>query len=126
MIEITRLGLKPNLMFLEMKHTRLDIFKVSKEFVINCYKETTNFPTDEKFGLISQIRRAAVSVHLNVAEGCSRKSPSERRRFYEISRGALVEVDTAFDVAISLNYTSKEKLTELGGLLSRNFKCYQK
>jgi four helix bundle protein len=46
-------------------------------------------------GMVQQIRRATLSVHLNIAEGCSRKSPSERKRFFEISRGSLIEVDTA-------------------------------
>lgn len=53
-------------MFLELAHTKLDVFKVSKEFVLTCYKETKNFPWEEKFGLISQIRRAALFKHLNV------------------------------------------------------------
>lgn len=71
--------------------------------------------------MISQIRRAALSVHLNIAEGCSRKSIRERERFYEIARGSLVEVDAAFDVAVELNYTSKERLKEPGKLIIRNF-----
>lgn len=60
---------------------------------------TRHLPTDEKFGMISQIRRAALSVHLNLAEGASRKSPVERKRFYEVARSSLVEVDAALDVA---------------------------
>jgi len=52
----------------------------------------------------SQIRRAALSVHLNIAEGSSRKSLIERKRFYEISRGSMIELDAAFDIAESLNY----------------------
>ncbi len=113
-------------MFLELAHTKLDVFKVSREFVLTCYKETKEFPPEEKFGMISQIRRAALSVHLNVAEGCSRRSAAERRRFYEISRGSLTEVDTAFDIAVQLNYTSKEKLKELGILIVRVFQLISK
>lgn len=60
-------------MFLELSHTKLDMVNVSKDFVLACYKETKHFPSEEKFGIISQIRRAAPSVHLNIAEGCSRK-----------------------------------------------------
>jgi four helix bundle protein len=113
-------------MFLELSHTKLDVFKVSKELVLNCYKKTTHFPTEEKFGMISQIRRAVLSVHLNIAEGCSRKSVTERKRFYEIARGSLVEVDTALGIAIDLNYTSKEKLTESGILITRTFQLISK
>jgi four helix bundle protein len=113
-------------MFLELAHTKLDISKATKNFVLACYKETKSFPSEEKFGIISQIRRAALSVHLNVAEGCSRKSATERKRFYQIARGSLIEVDTAFDVAVDLNYTSKEKLNELGGLMIRSFQMISK
>ena len=113
-------------MFLELAHTKLDVFKVSKEFVLTCYRETRNFPSQERFGMISQIRRAALSVHLNVAEGCSRKSLAERRRFYEIARGSLIEVDAALDIAVDLNYTSKETLKELGVLIIRTFQLISK
>ena len=113
-------------MFLELAHTKLDVFKISKEFVLSCYKETKSFPPDERFAMIQQIRRAALSVHLNVAEGCSRKSAVERRRFYEIARGSVIEIDTALDIALGLGYTSKEKLTALGILLVRSFQLISK
>jgi four helix bundle protein len=71
-------------MFLKLSHTNLDVFKVSKEFILLCYKVTRLLPQEEKFALTQQIRRAAVSVHLNIAEGCSRKSLTERKRFFEI------------------------------------------
>jgi four helix bundle protein len=115
-------------MFLELAHTKLDVFKVSREFVLNFYKETTLFPNDEKFALTLQIRRAAVSVHLNLAEGSSRKSLPERKRYYEISRGSIIEIDTAFafDIAVRLEYTSKEKLGNTGSLLIRTFQMLSK
>ena len=113
-------------MFLELAHTKLDVFKISKEFVLSCYKETRSFPSEERFSMIQQIRRAALSVHLNVAEGCSRKSATERKRFYEIARGSVIEIDTAFDIAFNLGYTSKEKLAALGILLIRCFQLVSK
>jgi four helix bundle protein len=124
-VVLLRLG-KTYFMFLELSHTKLDIFKVAKEFVLACYRETKSFPTEEKFAMISQIRRAALSVHLNVAEGCSRKSEKERKRFYEIARGSIVEVDAALDIAVSLNYTTKQKLDELGLLMIRCFQMISK
>ena len=113
-------------MFLELAHTKLDVFAVSKSLVLSCYKETRSFPSEEKFAMISQIRRAALSVHLNVAEGCSRKSEKERKRYYEIARGSIVEVDTALDIGVSLDYRSKEKLAELGALMVRCFQMISK
>ena len=113
-------------MFLELSHTKLDVFKVSKEFVLSCYKETRSFPSEERFAMIQQIRRAALSVHLNVAEGCSRKSVAERKRFYEIARGSVIEIDAALDIAVNLGYITKEKLTELGVLMVRSFQLISK
>jgi four helix bundle protein len=113
-------------MFLELAHTRLDVFEVSRNFVLACYEETRSFPSHEKYGMISQIRRAALSVHLNVAEGCSRKSAVERRRFYEIGRGSIIEVDAAMDIAVRLGYTSKEKIDDLGKLMIRSFQMVSK
>jgi len=113
-------------MFLELSHTKLDIFKVSKSFVLNCYRETKTFPSEEKFGIVQQIRRAALSVHLNIAEGCSRRSAIERKRFYEIARGSVIEVDAALDIAVELNYTTKERLYELGQFIILCFQMISK
>ena len=113
-------------MFLTLNHQKRDVYQSSKTFVLECYKFSKLLPADEKFGMISQIRRAALSVHLNVAEGCSRKSLNERKRFYEIARGSLIEVDTALDIAIDLEYTSKEKSETLGKLIVRAFQLISK
>ncbi len=113
-------------MFLELAHTRLDIFSISKEFVLLCYKASRSFPTEERFALTQQIRRASLSVHLNIAEGCSRKSIAERKRFFEISRGSVIEIDTALDIAIELNYVQKEDLALLGAKLIRCFQMLSK
>ena len=113
-------------MFLPLAHTKLDVFSVSKAFVLACYKETKLFPSEEKFGMISQIRRAALSVHLNVAEGCSRKSAVERKRYYEISRGSAVEIDAALETAVDLEYFKIESLQKSGVLLNECFAILSK
>ena len=113
-------------MFLQLSHTKLDIFEVSKAFVLSCYRETRTFPPEERFGIVQQIRRAAVSVHLNIAEGCSRKSIAERKRFYEVARGSLIEIDSALDISVDLNYIAKEKLAEVGQLIVRIFQMISK
>ena len=101
-------------MFLKLAHTKLDIFQATKSLTLECYKASKLLPLDERFAMIQQIRRAALSVHLNVAEGCSRKSGAERKRYYEIARGSVIEIDTAFDIAVHLQYCSEENLVELG------------
>lgn len=113
-------------MFLELSHTKLDVYKVSREFTLLCYKYTKEFPADERFAMVQQIRRAALSVHLNLAEGASRKSLAERKRFFEISRGSIIEIDTALDIAVTLGYTTKEALNDLGVLLIRCFQMLSK
>jgi four helix bundle protein len=74
-------------MFLQLNHQKLDVFATAKTFALECYKFTKELPSDEKFNMVQQVRRAALSVYLNIAEGCSRKSLLERKRFFEISRG---------------------------------------
>ena len=91
-----------------------------------CYKEVQSLPLDEKYALTQQIRRAALSVHLNIAEGSSRKSLVERKRYYEIVRGSVIEIDTAFDIAVELGYIPKQKLEELGKYLLRCFQMLSK
>lgn len=109
-------------MFLELLHTKLNVFTTTKALAIECYRITKAFPSEEKFALVQQIRRAAVSVHLNLAEGCSRRSESERKRYYEIARGSVIEIDTAFGVAVELGYCQKTDLEVLGTLILKGFK----
>ena len=109
-------------MFLTLNHQKLDIYQFSRTFVLECYKLTKVLPPDEKFGMISQIRRAALSVHLNIAEGASRKSESERKRYFEISRGSIIEIDAALDIAGDLNYMANYDTTKLGESMIRSFK----
>jgi four helix bundle protein len=109
-------------MFLQLNHQKLDVYSFSKAFVLECYKLTKYLPPDERFGMISQIRRAALSVHLNIAEGASRKSEAERKRFYEIARGSIIEIDAALDVANQLEYLGNIKLDKLSEYMIRTFK----
>jgi four helix bundle protein len=72
--------------------------------------------------MVQQIRRAALSVHLNLAEGCSRKSKVERNRYFEISRGSVIEIDAALDIAYKLSYTNMEQLKPIGDAIVNTFK----
>ena len=113
-------------MFLKLNHQSLDIYSVSKVFVLECYKLTKQLPQDEKFGMISQIRRAALSVHLNIAEGASRKSETERKRYYEIARGSIIEIDAALDIANDLEYLENYEMKKLGEAMLRCFQMLSK
>ena len=109
-------------MFLQLAHTKLDVFKFSQELALECYRITKKFPADERFALVQQIRRAAISVHLNIAEGCSRKSLNERKRYFEISRGSVIEIDSAIEIAFKLEYVILDELKSLGDYIVKSFK----
>lgn len=113
-------------MFLQLSHQKMDVYSTSRAFVKECYFITKQFPSEEKFALVQQIRRAALSVHLNIAEGCSRKSENERKRFFEISRGSIIEIDAALDVCEDLSYCKKEDIKELGLAMVRVFSMLSK
>ena len=108
-------------MFLSLGHTKLDIYNVIHELITECYTLTKNFPSEERYNLTQQIKRAALSVKLNLAEGASRKSLAERKRFYEISRGSVIEIDAAIGVCIQLHYLLPEQVEKIGILIVR---CY--
>jgi four helix bundle protein len=72
--------------------------------------------------MISQIRRAALSVYLNIAEGASRKSETERKRFYEIARGSVIEIDAALDIANDLGFLKNFDPIKTGEIMISTFK----
>ena len=113
-------------MFLILHHQKLEVYSYSRKFVQECYKVTKIFPPEEKFGLTSQIRRAAISVHLNISEGFSRKSTAERKRYFEIARGSIIEIDAAMDVANDLEYLSNYELLTIGETTISCFKLLSK
>jgi len=113
-------------MFLQLNHQKLDVFVVAKSFTLECYKFSKLLPTEERYIMVQQIRRAALSVYLNMAEGCSRKSVAERRRFFEISRGSIIEIDAILDLCTELNYSKKESIQTLGEFMQRTFSMLSK
>ena|SRR6478735_5262947 len=111
---------------LNLLHKNLDVYKVALLLMKEVYHITKNFPVEERYGLISQLRRASVSVCSNVAEGSARISAREKKRFYEISRASLVEIDAQMDISIMLGYTSKEKIAEFEKYEESVFKMLSK
>ncbi|HKJ69171.1 MAG TPA: four helix bundle protein [bacterium] len=79
---------------LNLNHKKLDVWNKSIKLVKEIYAITEHFPSSEIYGLTKQLRRAAVSIPSNIAEGSSRSSSIERKRFFEISRSSLAEIDT--------------------------------
>ncbi|WP_081170723.1 four helix bundle protein [Niastella populi] len=91
-------------MFIPLNHKNLDVYKVSHLILLECYKITGQLPPEEKYVLVSQIRRASILVKPNIAEGASRKSIAERKRFYGVTRSSVVEIDSAKEAVVDLKY----------------------
>ncbi|HEX5026105.1 MAG TPA: four helix bundle protein [Agriterribacter sp.] len=108
-------------MFLNLGHKKLQVYNISRELMKASYAVTLRLPDEEKFNLVQQIRRASLSVKLNIAEGASRKSEVERKRFWEISRGSVIEIDAAAEAIVDLEYLPEGELEELGRLLNSCF-----
>ncbi|MEO8772511.1 MAG: four helix bundle protein [Ferruginibacter sp.] len=89
----------------------LKIWQKGIQIAINCIKITKTFPKEEKFGLVSQLNRACVSIPSNIAEGSSRSSNKDYNRFIEISLGSCFEAETQFQIAKQLGF-GEEKLVE--------------
>lgn len=85
-------------------HKDLDVWKKSIDFITLLYKVTTNFPKDEIYGLTNQMRRAAVSIPSNIAEGAARKSNKEYIQFLYIALGSAAELETQLLTSKNVNY----------------------
>ena len=91
----------------------LEVWKRAIELAKTVYEMTTGFPSEERFGLVTQMRRAAVSVSSNIAEGFSRWSGNEQARFMEVSFGSLMELISEAKIAEQQNFLSNSDYTKL-------------
>jgi four helix bundle protein len=89
--------------------TQLKVWQKANSFTVNLYKISFEFPSEEKFGLTNQIRRAAISIESNIAEECGRDSDKEFNRFLSIAKGSCYEVQCQIYIARDLNYISHQK-----------------
>jgi four helix bundle protein len=97
----------------------LEAWQLAMHVVVSIYRLTQSFPAEEKFGLIAQLRRAAVSIPSNIAEGHSRLGAAEFRRFVAIARGSVAEVTTQLAISIALDFVPGEAITSLSLDLDR-------
>ena len=108
-------------------HKDLRVWQSAITLVEDVYRLTSTFPRDEQFGLTSQMRRAAVSVPSNIAEGSARQSTKELLHFLSMAAGSLAELDTQLEIALRLNLCNnvtaiQDKLNETSALLQASRK----
>lgn len=96
-----------------MNHKDLEVWKKSMDLVETVYQFTHLFPDSEKYGLVTQMRRAAVSVPSNIAEGSARKGDKELIYFLHIALGSLTELETQYEIASRIKLIEKEENVEL-------------
>lgn len=100
-----------------MKNYRdLIVWQKAMQLVTLIYMETNKFPEEEKFGLISQIRRSSVSIPSNIAEGYGRNYTKDYSRFLQIARGSLYESQTQLEITVNLNFIQVHDLSSIQGL----------
>lgn len=102
--------------------TDLNTWKSGHELVLSIYKETSNFPREEFFGITNQLRRASVSVTSNIAEAYGRVSQKDKLRFYIIARGSVWEVRNQILVAKDVGYLNEKRYEELESVCIRTLK----
>ena len=96
--------------------TSLNAWKEAHAMVLEIYKLTKLFPKDEQFSLVDQLRRAAISITSNIAEGFSRQSFKEKVQFYSIAKGSNTEVQSQLLVARDLSYITKQDFNNVAKL----------
>lgn len=93
----------------------LTTWQYAQDFAVDIYRITRSFLDEEKFGLTNQLRRAAVSVSSNIAEGFSRQGAREKLQFYHVAKGSLTEVESQIDLAFRVGYIDEETAAGLAG-----------
>ncbi len=96
-----------------MKYSDLVVWQKAMSLVTEVYKITATFPNEERFGLVSQVRRAAVSIPSNIAEGHGRKSTGAYLNHLSIAYGSLMELETQTQIATRLNFIQEDNATAL-------------
>jgi four helix bundle protein len=111
---------------LQLSHKKLDVYQIALKLVKEVYTITQTFPSEERFLVVNQVRRVAISVCSNLAEGSARKSKQEKIRFFEISRSSAVEIDTQFEISLILQHVKNEDIVQLEQCLESVFRMTSK
>lgn len=90
------------------RHHPLEVWRDALTLVQHIYALTASFPPDERYGLVAQLRRAAISVPSNIAEGAARRTQAELSHFLYVARGSLAEIETQLQIARMLNFTGED------------------
>ncbi|MBU0530999.1 MAG: four helix bundle protein [Candidatus Uhrbacteria bacterium] len=98
---------------MSFRYEDLVVGELVLDLIQKVYEITKDFPSDERFGLVSQIRRASVSVYLNIAEGTARNSGPDFARFINISRGSLMETHAGLKIAVRMGFLEPDRFYEL-------------
>ena len=101
---------------MDFNFEKLDVYKKANDFASQIYLLSKNYPKEEMFGLTSQLRRAAVSISLNIAEGSAR-TKKDFGRFIDMARGSIFECVTILQVSLKQNYIDKNKFNQLKNIL---------
>jgi four helix bundle protein len=104
---------------MDKPHKKLDAWKLSIDLVTQVYKITEGFPREERYGLIAQIRRAAVSIPSNIAEGAARQTKKEFSNYLHMAQGSLSELDTQLELAKGLGYLSANEWQPIDAQMER-------
>ncbi len=110
-------------------HRKLVAFNLANEFAVRIYRATNAFPVSERYGMRSQVRRAAVSVATNIVEGCARDSDREHLRYFEIAFGSAREVIYLIELASTLQFIDSRDAAELaqfGGRVAASLAALRK
>ena len=92
---------------------KLDVWQEARRLAVKIYKLTIQFPEEEKFGLVSQMRRAGISISSNIAEGTSRSATKDQARFYEIAYGSLMELLNQAIISCDLMMLPENELMDI-------------
>lgn len=97
----------------EYSYQTLNVYKDAKALVVDVYKLLKQYPAEERYALCDQIRRAAISITSNIAEGMSRYSDKEKVHFLEIAYASMMEVESQLDISVDLEYITKEQFVAI-------------